>query len=149
MVSLLVLPLARGRAATYTEDFAQANGPPADWVVVIPTVTVESGKLALTPSAIWEDVISYAGQGGTGLYFGDLTHIEFDITYPGEPASWPYDHGGIILCAQNTATRYGTTSYVIDYLANRFRLSRFIDGAETLLTQTAANVTALSQRRKA
>ena len=145
-VSLLALPLTRGQAATYTEDFSQADGPPADWVVVIPTVAVESEELTLTPSAIWEDVVSYAGQSGAGLYFEELTHIEFDITFPGEPVSWPYDHGGIIFCAQNTATRYGTTSYVVDYLASRFRLSKFIDGAETLLGQTDANITAYEGR---
>ena len=145
VIGLLAIPLAWGRAATYTEDFTQADGPPTNWVVVVPTVTVESGQLTLTP-AIYEDVMSYAGEGGTGLYFEELTHIEFDISYPGEPASWPYDHGGIIFCAQNTATRYGTTSYVVDYLAHRFRLSRFIDGAETLLTQTDPDITVYEGR---
>ncbi|MBN1417773.1 MAG: hypothetical protein JXP34_03300 [Planctomycetes bacterium] len=132
--------------ATYTEDFAQADGPPEGWAVISPTVNVESEQLTLAPTA-GAEVDTLVGQGGTALWFEDISHVEFDISYPGDTATWPYDHGGLILCAQKPEARYGTqTCYIIDYLAladgnpneGRFRLGRFVNGAEAGITEAAA-----------
>jgi len=140
----LVLGAGRLRADTYTEDFTQDDGPPAGWVIVRPTVAVEGGKLTLSPAGQGE-VDTFAGQGGVGLWFDNVTHIEFDISYPGDTAAWPYDHGGVIFCSQQTQGRYATTCYTIDYLAQapghpesgRFRLGKFINGNESSLTEKA------------
>ncbi len=148
VVVFLVIPLAWVGADTYTEDFAQADGPPEGWVVVTPTVLVESEQLTLTPGGAGE-VDVYAGQDGVGLYFESITHIEFDMSYPGVTGAWPFDHGGVIFCGQNTTGRYGTTCYVVDYLAmdgatseapGRFRLGRFINGTEQNIATTAQDI---------
>ncbi|MBN1420594.1 MAG: hypothetical protein JXP34_17605 [Planctomycetes bacterium] len=84
--------------ATYMEDFAQVDGAPDGWFIVAPTVNVESEQLTLYPTAGVE-VDTIAGQERAGLWFENITHVEFDISYPGGTASWPYDYGGLILSA--------------------------------------------------
>jgi len=136
------------RADTYSENFDRPDGPPQDWVIVRPSVTVESGQLVLAPAGAGE-VDVFAGQGGMGLWFENVTRIAFDISYPGDPTSWPFDHGGVIFCAQSTNGRYGTTCYTVDYLSKdpntpqvgRFRLGKFLNGKEIPLTQTDVNIT--------
>ncbi len=146
VVVFVILPLTWIGADIYTEDFEQADGPPEDWVIVRPDVTVEAGELVLT-SVNAGEVDAIAGQGETGLWFQNISKISFDIRYPNEPAVWAYDHGGIIFCAQSAEGRYGgNTCYVIDYLAladgnpleGRFRLGRFINGAEGGITEAPA-----------
>lgn len=133
---------------TYTEDFTQDPGAPEDWVVLNPAVLVEDGQLTLAPSN-GAEIGAAVGDAGVGIYFDEITHIEADIAFPGETAGWPYDHGGITFCGVNAAGRYSNTCYVVDYLAEgdgipergRFRMAKFINGAENPLAQTEINIT--------
>ncbi len=149
VLAFLVTPLAWVGAAIYTEDFTQDDGPPAGWVIRAPNVNVEAGALTLTPGGAGE-VDAYAGRGGVGLHFDTITHIEFDISYPGEPLAWPYDHGGVIFCAREMTTRYGPWCYSIDFLAQdeftpevgRFRCIKFVNGAvNEVLAETDFTIT--------
>ncbi len=132
---MAVLPIYP--AITFTDDFERADGPLVDWVEVDPSAVIEAGQLALTPPDGTEG-IAMMGKEGEFLYLDGIARIEFDISYPGDAFVWPFDHGGLIFCAQNPAGRYRTTCYVIDYIAldantpevGRFRMSEFVDGVE-------------------
>ena len=144
VVWILAVALGSASAATWTEDFEQADGPPEGWVVTGPTVEVQSGQLTLTPGSAAE-VGVVVGKGGQPVWFDRLESIEAQIAFPGVTGLWPFDHGGVFFCAQSPAGRYQSTCYVIDYLPmdgaatespGRFRLAKFNNGAEQALTQT-------------
>ncbi|MGQ9589056.1 MAG: PKD domain-containing protein [Planctomycetota bacterium] len=141
-------PTAGGIPRAIVEDFEQPDGPPEGWVVTGPSVTVESGTLVLQAQGSVE-VGTVVGVGGQPLWIDRFVRIEAQIAFPGDTGSWPFDHGGIFFCAQAPAGRYGTTCYVVDYLAQdpatpevgRFRLAKFVNGAEQPLTQTPVTIT--------
>ncbi len=148
VVFVLVLFPLHAAAATYTDNFERADGPLTEWIQLTPTAQIQSGQLNLT--ATGGGGIALLGMGGQPVRFDDVNHIEFEIAYPGETAAWPYDHGGIIFCAQTLGGRYDTSAcYVIDYLAaasnnsaqGRFRLSKFANGTEEPFTETAPEIT--------
>ncbi len=145
---ILAVALGSASAATWTEDFEQVDGPPEGWVVTGPTVEVQSGQLTLTPGSAAE-VGVVVGKNGDPVWFDNLEGIEAQIAFPGVTAAWPFDHGGIFFCAQTPAGRYQSTCYVIDYLPmdnatteapGRFRLAKFVNGAEQALTQTLQTI---------
>ncbi len=141
------VPAAAG-TKTWTEDFAQADGAPEGWTVVAPTVTVESEKLALA-ALNGVEVGTVAGDAFGPIWFDTVTHIEFDLAFPGVTAAWPFDHGGVVFCGQSPVARYnGNSCYVIDFLARdgnaqlpgRFRLGKFTNGTEGGLIESAQTV---------
>ncbi len=149
VVGVLVVCAAFAGAATWTEDFAQSDGPPEGWTVVTESVMVQSEQLVLSATATGAEVAAVAGDAYGPVWFDTVTHIEFDIDYPGETIAWPFDHGGVVFCGQTPVGRYnGNSCYVIDFLARdgnaqtpgRFRLGKFVNGAEGGLTETAQTV---------
>ncbi len=133
---------------TFTDDFERADGPLTEWFQVSATTQIEAGQLMLTADG--GGGVALLAEEGQPVRFDEVSHIEFEIAYPGDTAAWPYDHGGIVFCAQTPEGRYGTSScYVIDYIAldantpevGRFRLGSFSNGAEGGLTETAADIT--------
>ena len=148
-VAVVVLALALALdAGTFVRDFTQADGPPEGWVITGPTVAVVSGVLNLTVGSAAE-IGTVVGVGGQAAWFDRIDRIEAQIAFPGVTTAWPFDHGGVFFCAQAPAGRYATTCYVIDYLTQdsgdpalgRFRLAKFVNGAEQPLTQTAQDIT--------
>jgi PKD repeat protein len=125
------------KMATFCEDFAQPDGPPESWPVAWGRVLVENEMLTLAyfPTAAAGENDTYGGK------FAKVTRIECDLTFPGKGMEWPYEHGGIIFCAQrDDAGRYQNpgSCYVVDFLptapgdntGGRFRCSKFINGLE-------------------
>ncbi len=126
-------------SVTYTEDFAQADGPPEDWVVVHGDAFVTGEALALTAIGAGEPH-AYAGAEGSGIWFDHPYAIECDLSFPGTPGDWPPDHGGILFCMQNTNDRWGNTGYCVDWLDGRFRCILSVAGVQTEIATTPAAV---------
>jgi hypothetical protein len=113
-------------AATWTQDFAQSDGPPEGWAVVQPDASVVGEVLDLAPSGPGEPHV-FAGLGGNALWFDEVTEIECDLTFPGAAPTWPYDHGGVIFCAQSMGVRTSIPAYIIDWLDGSFRCFNGVD----------------------
>ena len=105
-------------SALYENDFTLADGPIDDWLVTFGTVEVVDEKLSLRAMGAGEPS-AWAGVGGFPIMFEAVKSVQFTIEFPGEPADWVGDHGGIMLNCVRTTNRWQNPGYTIDYFQNR------------------------------
>ena len=99
----------------FMEDFAGEDGPPTDFYVQSPAVSVEFEELALRATAGVEPH-AWAGIAGLPIPCEDIAEIRCNIRF-GLNASAPIlRHGGVVFCAAAPATRWNNPSYLADYL---------------------------------
>lgn len=113
----------------YEDEISQPDGVPDNWVVNQPAVAVEGEALALTPGGA--EPHAFAATGQDPIFFDNISVIEFDLTYPGDPAAWPPDHGGVLFCCQSISNRWLNSGYYIDYLDGNWRIVKMVNGTHT------------------
>ncbi|MBN1419386.1 MAG: hypothetical protein JXP34_11460 [Planctomycetes bacterium] len=132
---LFLLCAAPLLASDFADDFDdEADGPPEDFYVFVPTGEIQQGWLSLYVTDTSNDPFVFAGIEGTPVYFPSIKTIRFTIDYFGVPADAVGRHGGIAFCCTNPTYRYeaGFRGYTIDWIDrvddHGYRIFKMKDG---------------------
>ncbi len=139
---VLVASAAVSGAVQFIDDFAQPDGPLADWLQVIPTARIEGERLVLEPDPLLPDQPNaWAGKAGTPIFFGGLERIDLVVEFGPAPQDAVGRHGGILFSAKTPTHRYDATfcGYFIDWIDrvedHGFRVFRVDNGVHWLIVQ--------------
>ena len=101
----------------YANDFTADDGQYAEWLVTNGTTDILGEALVMAP-AFGGEAAAWVGIGGTPIDFDTPTRISFTISFPGEPADWVGDHGGVMFNCAKTTNRWRNPGYTIDFFQN-------------------------------
>mgnify|MGYP002681516217 FL=1 len=139
-------------AASFEDDFAQADGAPEQWTPYAGLWEVFGGQLSvLSPSGGPE---AWLWAGSPPLRFDAVDKIALTLALDNDRQGTVGRHGGVMVCADDPTERWRTSGYGIDWIEwleagvwqGAYRLLRYERGAEHLLQQIPWDLAALGTR---